>query len=105
MYCSKSMDQPDKVANSARGQLNKENEYFPVPARAFWSLSRDGFTTTYSNLSPTWKRQALNAAGALERRSCARSPSQQLPSSSLAVKPAVVVVQWIVKLWRGLEGG
>ena len=32
--CSKSMDQPGKVANPARGQLNKENEYFPVPVRA-----------------------------------------------------------------------
>ena len=30
---SKSMDQPDKVANPARGQLNRENEYFPVPVR------------------------------------------------------------------------
>ena len=28
---SKSMDQPGKVANLARGKLNKENEYFPVP--------------------------------------------------------------------------
>ena len=28
--CSKSMDRPGKVANSARGQLNKENEYSPV---------------------------------------------------------------------------
>ena len=25
------MDQPGKVANPARGQLNRENEYFPVP--------------------------------------------------------------------------
>ena len=25
-----SMNQPDKVANPARGQLNRENEYFPV---------------------------------------------------------------------------
>ena len=24
------MDQPGKVANPARGQLNRENEYFPV---------------------------------------------------------------------------
>ena len=24
------MDQPGKVANSARGQLNRENEYSPV---------------------------------------------------------------------------
>ena len=30
---SKSMDQPSKVANPARGQLNRENEYFPVPVR------------------------------------------------------------------------
>ena len=28
------MDQPGKVANSARGQLKRENEYFPVPVRA-----------------------------------------------------------------------
>ena len=28
---SKSKDQPGKVANPARGQLNRENEYFPVP--------------------------------------------------------------------------
>ena len=27
---SKSMDQPSKVANPARGQLNRDNEYFPV---------------------------------------------------------------------------
>ena len=26
-------DQPDKVANPARGQLNRENTYFPVPVR------------------------------------------------------------------------
>ena len=31
---SKSKDQPGKVANPARGQLNRENEYFPVPVRA-----------------------------------------------------------------------
>ena len=28
-----SMDQPVKVANPARGQLNRENEYFPDPVR------------------------------------------------------------------------
>ena len=27
---SKSMDQPGKVASPARGQLNRENYYFPV---------------------------------------------------------------------------
>ena len=31
---SKSMDQPGKVANPARGQLNGENEFCPVPVRA-----------------------------------------------------------------------
>ena len=31
---SKSMDQPGKVANLARGQLNRETEYFPVRVRA-----------------------------------------------------------------------
>ena len=29
------MDQPGKVANPARGQLNRENEYSPVPVRAW----------------------------------------------------------------------
>ena len=31
---SKSMDQPGKVANPARVQLNRESEYFPVRVRA-----------------------------------------------------------------------
>ena len=31
---SQSLDQPGKVANPARGQLNRENEYFSVPVRA-----------------------------------------------------------------------
>ena len=31
---SKSMDQADKVASPARGQLDRKNEYFPVPVRA-----------------------------------------------------------------------
>ena len=31
---SKGMDQPGKVANPARGQLNRENEDFPVRVRA-----------------------------------------------------------------------
>ena len=30
----KSIDQPGKVVNPARGQLNRENEYFPVPVCA-----------------------------------------------------------------------
>ena len=34
MYYNKGKDQLGKVANSGRGQLNRENEYFPVPVRA-----------------------------------------------------------------------
>ena len=30
----KGKDQPGKVANPARGQRNRENEFFPVPVRA-----------------------------------------------------------------------
>ena len=33
-YIAKSIHQPDNVANPARGQLNREKEYFPVPVRA-----------------------------------------------------------------------
>ena len=31
---SKGKDRLGKVANPVRGQLNRENEYFPVPVRA-----------------------------------------------------------------------
>ena len=31
---NKGKDRPGKVANPARGQLNRENAYFPVPVRA-----------------------------------------------------------------------
>ena len=52
------MDQPDKAANPARGQLNKENKYFPVPAlagefglaRGIWQ-SRPALTCSFSILS------------------------------------------------------
>ena len=32
---SKSIDQPGKVDNPARGQPNRENKYFPVRVRAW----------------------------------------------------------------------
>ena len=41
---SQSMDQPRKVANPARGQLNRENGYSPVPVRAWELVSREGFS-------------------------------------------------------------
>ena len=39
-----SMYQPGKVANPARGQLNRENEYSPVPYAPENLVSRDGFS-------------------------------------------------------------
>ena len=39
----KSINQPGNVANSARGQLNRENEHFPVPVKSENLVSRDGF--------------------------------------------------------------
>ena len=41
------MGQPGKVANRARGQLNRENEYFNISLSPFApenSVSRDGFS-------------------------------------------------------------
>ena len=32
-YIAEYKDQPDKVVNPARGQLNRENEYSRVPVR------------------------------------------------------------------------
>ena len=43
---SKSMDQPGKVANPARGQMNRENEYIPVmqsPFAPVTLVTQDGF--------------------------------------------------------------
>ena len=40
---SKSVDQPGMVANSARGQLNRENESSPSPFAPENLISRDGF--------------------------------------------------------------
>ena len=36
------MDQPVKVANLTRDQLNREDEYFPVPVAHEKFVSRDG---------------------------------------------------------------
>ena len=33
MSCSKSMDQPGKVASPTRGQLNRKHDFFPVTVR------------------------------------------------------------------------
>ena len=65
---SKSMDQPGKVANLARGHLNRENEYFPpfVPENL---VSRDGFG------SPV-PRQPAHLHTQAESGAYLRNPSQ-----------------------------
>ena len=48
----KSMDQPGKVANPARGQLNRENEYFSVRVRSRLRVwSRETGSTVPSRVS------------------------------------------------------
>ena len=47
---SKSMDQPGKVANPARGQLNRENE-FPCPRSRLRIWSREMGSTVPSRVS------------------------------------------------------
>ena len=53
------MDQPGKVANPARGQLNRENEYFPVPVCACeFGLARRGFSRSVPRQSSHLRTQA-----------------------------------------------
>ena len=59
----KSMDQLGKVANPARGQLNRENEDFPVPVLAPENLvSRDGFGSPVPRQPPHLHTQAESGA-------------------------------------------
>ena len=45
------MDQPGKVANPARGQLNRENEYFPVRVSRLRIWSRETGSAVPSRVS------------------------------------------------------
>ena len=46
------MDQPGKVSNPARGQLNRENEYFPVRVRAWeFDLAKPVYLAVPSRVS------------------------------------------------------
>ena len=58
---TKSIDQPGKVANPARGQLNRENEYFPVRVRArgFGLARRVGQARPASTCSSPYSRLNL----------------------------------------------
>ena len=48
---SKSMDQPDKVASHARGQLNRENIIFPCPRSRLRIWSRETSSAVPSRVS------------------------------------------------------
>ena len=45
------MDQPGEVANPARGQLNRENEYFPCPRACLRIWSRETGSAVPSRVS------------------------------------------------------
>ena len=53
------MDQPGKVANPARGQLNRGNEHSPVPENL---VSRDGFSRPVPRQSAHLHTQAESGA-------------------------------------------
>ena len=55
------MDQPGKVANPARGQLNRENEYSPVPVPENL-VSQDGFSLPVSRQPAHLHTQAESGA-------------------------------------------
>ena len=58
---SKSMDQPGKVAHPARGQLNRENELFPVRVRSRLRIwSRETVSAAPSRVSLLISRLWLN---------------------------------------------
>ena len=61
---SKSMDQPGKVVNPVRGQLNRGNEYFPVRVRSRLRIlvSRDGFGSPVPRQSAHLHTQAVSGA-------------------------------------------
>ena len=46
------MDQPGKVANPPRGQLNRENEHCPVPVRACVQYSGGGSLPDINSVDP-----------------------------------------------------
>ena len=50
-HYSKSMDRPGKAVNPARGQLNRENEYFPCPRSRLRSWSRETVSAVPSRVS------------------------------------------------------
>ena len=59
---SKGKDEPGRVANPARGQLNRENVFFPVPVRALRFWSRETSSAVPSRVSLLTSILRLNLA-------------------------------------------
>ena len=71
------MDQPGKVANPARGQLNRENEYIPLsPCVPENLVSRDGFISRPVPRQPAHLHTQAESGGYL--RNCSRVPRRRL---------------------------
>ena len=65
------MDQPGKVANPARGQLNRENEHSPVPRACLRIWSREAGSAVPSRVSLLISIVRLNLVGSEPLLACA----------------------------------
>ena len=70
----KSMDEPGKVANPARGQLNRENKYYRLPIPLFFVPSP----------SETWFR-GMSVGGSFRRVQGRAHPREMQPTGCLRV--------------------
>ena len=73
---NKSMDQPGKVANPARGQLNRENEYFLPPFAHENLVSRDSFGNPVPR-QPAHLHTQAETTGVYLRRDSSRFPRRR----------------------------
>ena len=73
--CSKSMDQPGKVANPARGQLNRENEHFAFAPENL--VSRDGVGSPVPRQPAHLHTQATQAEYGAYLRDSSRFPRRR----------------------------
>ena len=62
LTCNKSKDQPGKVANPARGQLNRENNISLSPFAPENMISQDGFDSPVPRQSAHLHTQAESGA-------------------------------------------
>ena len=90
-YYSREKDQPGKVANSFRGQLNRENEYFPVssPFAPGKIWSRETSSAAPSRASLLILHTQAESSGAYSRDS-SRFP-WQAASIYLLIPPYAII--------------